>query len=127
MLRPKPKRILVFTLAAQILWTGVLPGAQAAILGTDTLLQLDQRAERLGRVNSLLIREDVRMEMLKLGVNPEQVQDRLAALTDQELQEIEGRLSQLPAGGNLAAAIGVVFVILIILELVGATNIFTRL
>ena len=62
-----------------------------------------------------------------MGVDPAAVQERLAALTDEELQTLEGRLDSLPAGGDALAVIGIVFVVLIILELVGVTNIFTKM
>ena len=49
-------------------------------------------------------------------------------MPDQELQQLADRLQDLPAGGDSAlAVIGVVFLVLLILELVGVTNIFTGL
>jgi len=121
------KRALVYVMALHFVSLGLLPAAQAGIVGTQSALRLEQREARLSRINAALMREDVRREMLDLGVAPSQVQERLAALTDEELQEIQGQLDQLPAGGNVVAVIGVVFIVLIILELVGVTNIFTKL
>lgn len=121
------KRVVVYTMALHLVLLGFLPAAQAGIIGTQTALQLDQREARLNRINAALMREDVQREMLDLGVDPGEVQERLAALTDEELQEIQGQLDKLPAGGSVIAVIGVLFVVLIILELVGVTNIFTKL
>jgi hypothetical protein len=114
-------------MALHVIWLGFLPVAQASILGTEGALALDQREARLIRINTALTREDVQREMLKLGVEPGEVRERVAALSDQELQQVEGQLDALPAGGSIAAAIGIVFIVLIILELVGVTNIFNRL
>jgi hypothetical protein len=36
-------------------------------------------------------------------------------------------MQDLPAGGSALAVIGVVFLVLLILELVGVTNIFTKI
>jgi len=127
MLRSTLKRALVMTLIAQLVWVGFLPAAQAGLVATQSALALEQREGRLERINAALLRDDVRTEMLRLGVAPSQVQDRLAALTDQELQRIEGELDSLPAGGNVAAAIGIAFVVLIILELVGVIDIFKKM
>jgi hypothetical protein len=127
MLRSTLKRALVMTLIAQLVWVGFLPAAQAGLVATQSALALEQREGRLERINAALLRDDVRTEMLRLGVAPSQVQERLAALTDQELQRIEGELDSLPAGGNVAAAIGIAFVVLIILELVGVIDIFKKM
>ncbi|MGE5154404.1 MAG: PA2779 family protein [Bdellovibrio bacteriovorus] len=127
MLRSTLKRALVMTLIAQLVWLGFLPAAQAGLVATQSALALEQREGRLERINAALLRDDVRTEMLRLGVAPSQVQERLAALTDQELQRIEGELDSLPAGGNVAAAIGITFIVLIILELVGVIDIFKKM
>lgn len=127
MLRSMLKRTLVLTLIAQLVWVGFLPAAQAGLVATEAALALEQREGRLERINAALLRDDVRTEMLRLGVAPSQVQERLASLTDQELQRIEGELDSLPAGGNVAAVIGIAFIVLIILELVGVIDIFKKM
>lgn len=127
MLRSMLKRTLVLTLIAQMVWVGFLPAAQAGLVATEAALALEQREGRLERINAALLRDDVRTEMLRLGVAPSQVQERLASLTDQELQRIEGELDSLPAGGNVAAVIGIAFIVLIILELVGVIDIFKKM
>lgn len=127
MFRSSLKRILTYTMALHVLWLGFLPAAQAGIVGTQTVLQLDQRETRMNRINAALMREDVQRELINLGVAPSEVQERLAAISDAELRQIEGQLSTLPAGGNVVAVVGVVFIVLIILELLGVTNVFTKL
>jgi hypothetical protein len=74
-------------------------------------------------------RDDVRAELLRLGVEPKMAEERLAALTPAELQLLQHQMDQLPAGagGEVFAVIGIVFVILLILELVGVTNIFSKI
>ena len=127
MLGNSMKRFIVYTLIAHLACLGLVPSVQAGIVATESALALEQRQGRLGRINAALLRDDVRGEMLRLGVAPSEVQSRLAALTDQELARIEGELDTLPAGGNVAAAIGITFIVLIILELVGVIDIFKKL
>ena len=62
--------------------------------------------------------------MVALGVDPLDAQARVAALTDSELQTLDRQIGELPAGGDVLAVIGVVFIVLLILELVGVINIF---
>ena len=61
-----------------------------------------------------------------LGVAPEQVEARVAALTDAELRTLAGQMADLPAGGDALAVIGIVFLVLLILEAVGVIDIFKK-
>jgi len=80
------------------------------------------------RVMSFLMRQDVRNEMRKLGVNPDEAQARVKALSDSEIQSLAGRVDQLPAGGDAVAAIigaaVLVFVVLLITDLLCFTKVF---
>jgi hypothetical protein len=122
------KRAIAAVMVLQLLGLGLAPAAQAAVISTEAALAIEQREGRIERIQSQVLRHDVQREMLALGVDPAEVQGRLAALTDDELQTLEGRLATLPAGGDsVLAVIGIVFLVLIILELVGAINIFKKL
>ena len=68
----------------------------------------------------------MRERFVALGVDPLVVDSRVAALTDTELHDLAGRMEQMPAGGDVLAVIGVVFLILLILELVGVIDIFKK-
>jgi hypothetical protein len=125
---PMFRRLIALVLVVPMLGLTTVPIVHAEIIGTELALQLEAREATLSRVEALLAREEVRNEMLALGADPAEVQERLAALTDAELQVIEANLTTLPAGGDsIFIVIGVVFVVLIILELVGVTNIFTKM
>jgi len=68
----------------------------------------------------------VRAQLLALGVDPSQVEARVAALTDGELRALAGKVSEAPAGGDALAVIGVVFLVLLILEAVGVIDVFKK-
>ena len=55
------------------------------------------------------------------------IDERMAALTDQELQLLATDLENMPAGGSLLGALGVAFIVLLILELVGVIDIFNKI
>ena len=94
------KRLLVIFLAVCMTNLGVIQSAAAATVGTQTVLQLQDRAAAVSRIQSNLAREDVRKAMVGLGVDPAQAQDRVASLTDAEVAQLDQRLAQLPAGGD---------------------------
>jgi len=45
----------------------------------------------------------------------------------QELSHLQNHINDLPAGSSALALLGAVFLVLIVLELVGVTNIFSKL
>lgn len=115
--------LLVGTLAASM----VVNPATASIISTQQALSADMRASTEADVRASLARDDVRQAMQQLGVDPADADTRIASLSDAELLRMQGELDRLPAGGGALAVIGVVFVVLLILELVGVTNIFNRI
>ena len=122
------KKLVVALMVCNILILGLTPAAIARLIGTQEALQMTQREEQLTRINRILLRNEVQEQMVAYGVEPKDVKDRLAVLTDEELRQLANRLQDMPAGGDsILAVVGIIFVVLIILELLGVTNIFTKL
>src|SRR3546814_9516644 len=113
-------------LAGSLALSMVVNPATASVISTQQALSAEMRASTEADVRASLARDDVRQAMRQLGVNPADADTRIAALRDSELLRMQGELDQLPAGGGALAVIGVVFVVLLILELVGVINIFNR-
>ncbi len=112
-------------LSLSLLGTCLPSVSYGSIMSTQTLIEAQQSREDSDRdrVEKFIARENVRDQMIALGADPTEVQDRLGALTEEELRLLNENIDTLPAGG-LLAVLGVVFVVLIILELTGVTNIF---
>lgn len=104
----------------------LIPAAQAAVIDTRTILATEADSPK-AEVQAFLAREEVREQMVALGVNPDDASNRVAALTDQELTLLQYHINDLPAGSSALALLGAVFLVLIVLELVGVTNIFSKL
>jgi hypothetical protein len=120
------KRSFVYVLCLAILQLGAPMAANAALIGTLEAVESTTRAQDLASVNSALARDDVRRQFVALGVDPAQVDGRIAALTDSELRTLAGRMGEVPAGGDALAVIGIVFLVLLILEAVGVIDIFKK-
>lgn len=100
--------------------------ASAVLIGTDEAMAPGERAERLGHINDILARDDVRGKLVELGVNPDEARLRVAALSDAELQQLEAGFDALPAGGDgVIWLLGAVFLVLLVLEIVGVIHIFS--
>ena len=120
------RRMIAAVTAACFLSIG-FQTASAGVIGTQAYLSGVDRAGQIAQIQSSLSRQDVRNELVSLGVDPAAASERVASLSDQELAQVSGKLEQLPAGGDgLLAVIGIVFIVLLILELTGVTDIFKK-
>ena len=100
--------------------------AMSGVISTQQALSADIRAAKETQVRGAFAREDVRQAMQQMGVDPGDAEGRIASLSDAELIQLQGQLDRLPAGGDALVVVGVVFVVLLILELVGVINVFNR-
>jgi hypothetical protein len=77
------------------------------------------------RVGELLARTEVREALTARGVDPTQVEARVAALTDDEARLLADRLDRVPVGASdVIGILFAVFIILLITDLLGLTKVF---
>lgn len=102
--------------------------ANAALVDNQRLLQQVQVEQQRDAVRAVLARDDVRTALVDYGVSEDAVEARVKQLTDAELQQMQARLAELPAGADsgVGLVLGIIF-IFIILDLLGATDIFPRI
>ena len=118
---------LVAVLAASMFAASLQSAAYAGVISTQQYLTAVDREATRQRIDAVLAREEVRNRLEQYGVDPATIDERVAALTDQELQLLATDLESMPAGGNLLGVAGVVFIVLLILELVGVIDIFNKI
>jgi hypothetical protein len=102
--------------------------AQAKMVTTDQVLEHADPASDRERVESFILRDDVQKQLVLLGINSEEAASRVASLSNEEIQQIAGRLDELPAGeggvGVIVGAILIIFLVLLITDLLGLTDVF---
>lgn len=98
--------------------------AQAGMLATEQAVTSAARA----RIDALLERGDLQAQLAAYGVKASDVKARVAAMSDDEVAQLAGRIDSVPAGGDAAGAlIGaavLVFIVLLITDILGYTHIF---
>ena len=98
--------------------------AQAGLVSTAGVASAGSRE----RVALFLERADVQRQLETLGVAPQDVKARVAALSDAEVANLAGKIDNLPAGGDGVGFIlwlaVVVFLVLLITDILGLTKIF---
>jgi hypothetical protein len=98
--------------------------AYGAIIGTDTAISAEKSGLARDKINTMLARADVQQELLTAGVSPDQVSARVAAMTDTEVASLSGKLDKMTAGGDALGIALFVFLLLVLTDLLGYTNIF---
>ena len=126
MLKEFLRRGCAFMLCASLVTAAMPQQAQASMIGTLDAIALEQHSDSLESARSALARDDVRERLLVLGVNPADVEARLAALTAEELNLLSGKLDELPAGAGVLEVLGIVLLVLLVLEFTGAIDIFKK-
>lgn len=119
---------VAFSMIVSMLFLSVQTPAMADIVGTqDLTMQVELQLQR-DDVRNLIARDDVRAALIGYGVNPADVDTRIDNLTASELLQVQNQLADLPAGAN--GVLGVVLaliVIFVLLDLLGATDVFPRI
>ena len=120
------RRACVALLSVSLISLGMQAPAAASVVGTSDAIAAARGDNPRAVVDAALARADVRDKLAEMGVDQSDIQGRLAALSDDEVATLAGQIEKAPAGGDALAVIGVVFLVLIILEVVGVIDIFKK-
>lgn len=125
------KRFLSLFVAASILFTGTVQTAQAAMVSSAQVAQatgVNKVEQDRERVLATLARADVQEALIERGVSPDEVKDRVAALSDEEVSLMAEQMDSAPAGSGIIGAIVLIFLVLLVTDILGFTKVypFTR-
>jgi len=116
---------LIRLVSVALISTGLIPFSHAGVIGTGYMVDSEAREASLANIQVMLAGDAVAKQLVALGVDQALIAERLQGMSDAELLALEGKMEdQLVAGADVIAVVGVVFVVLMILELVGVTDIF---
>lgn len=122
------KKVIAVALVFQILGVGMPQLVQAVIISTEQGLEQHERNECIARIDRVLAQDEVRKELVAFGVDPDEARLRVASLTDSQLGQLEAGIGAMPAGGeSVIWIVGAVFIVLLVLEILGLTNVFTKI
>ena len=116
-------RVTAISMALVILIVSLpLGAAKAKLVATEQVVGEISAVSERERIIAFLARVEVRTQMRDWGVDVTEAAARVAALSDDEVRHIAGRLDNLPAGQDLAATALIVLGViafLIILDALG--------
>jgi hypothetical protein len=118
------KRLTASILVASTVMLGMPVVAHAGIVSSEQSFAAQTQSDARGKVNAVLARADVRASLAERGLSAELAQDRVRAMTDDEVATLAGRIDQAPAGGDILGVVFTVFIVLLVTDILGLTKVF---
>jgi len=87
--------------------------AQAGMIGTDQVVSAASQAERTSVLN-FVGRNDVASQLQSFGIDASSAKDRVAAMTDEEVRYLAGRIDSMPAGADGGGLLLLIIIIAVI-------------
>ncbi|MEX1326912.1 MAG: PA2779 family protein [Desulfobacterales bacterium] len=101
----------------------------AAMIDTEAIMDSARGREAREYLHQLMARKDVQAAIVAHGIDADEAWARINSLSDNEVIRIADQIDQLPAGGGLAEFLLIIilvgFIVLVILDLTGVTDVFT--
>jgi Family of unknown function (DUF6627) len=128
-LRKKAKLVSVLMTLLLFMLTVPYQAVFAEMIGTERVISQVQGQKARDYLNQILVRKDVQSKLISYGIDPMEAKARIASLSDAEVRKLYRHFKSLPAGGSdfgiIIGALLVVFVVLLVTDILGYTNVFT--
>ncbi len=99
--------------------------AEAKMLSTDSVIAKYGENTQRDFLLSELARDDIRGQLIEMGVNPAEAESRLAALSDWEIRSMLAQFEAENAGGEaILGTLLTLFVVLLVTDFLCLTRIF---
>jgi hypothetical protein len=126
--RQSMKPVSFFLAFFMLMISGPFQSAHAALIGTETVLDSARGQEARAVIKQLLVREDIQNALVAQGIDPGEAAARIDSLSDAEAIHAADKFDQLPDGSGffetLIIVAFLVFLILLITDIAGYTDIF---
>ena len=117
-------RKTISVLLSIALITVTFGSTQAAVVSNDVVISQAQHDSARTELLQIMQREDVRNQLLDMGVSPSAIQSRINMMTSEEIAQLNQQMDELPAGGDVLGVLLVIFIVFVITDVIGATDIF---
>ena len=127
-IRQAAKPVSVLLTICMLMATLPYKSSFAGMIGTETALDITRGQEARNYLKGILAREDVQTALVAQGINPLEAKARIDSLSDAEAIDLADQIEQQPAGGSalgiIVGALLIVFIVLLITDILGYTDIF---
>ncbi len=99
-------------------------GAHAALVGNDVTIAQAQQQDARAELLQTIRRADVSEQLAAMGVSQASIESRVQLMTGDEVAQLNQQIGELPAGGDVLGVLLVIFIVFVITDVIGATDIF---
>ncbi len=100
----------------------------AAMVPTEATIYQIKAQDARDHLKTLISKNDIKKSLISQGIDPMEAKARVDSLSDSEVIEVADKIEQLPAGGGafgaVIAASVIVFLVLLITDILGYTDVF---
>jgi len=108
--------------------SGLSQSVTAAMIGTESIIKVDRGQNPRDYLNNLLARKEIQAALISQGIDPQEAQDRIINLSDDEIGKFVQEMDQLHAGGGFLETfiviVFLIFLILLVTDISGYTDVF---
>ena len=97
---------------------------QAAMISNDLVINQTPHGSAKAELLQTINRSDVKQRLLNMGVTPSDIENRINLMTHEEIAQLNQQIDELPAGGDVLGVILIIFIVFVITDVIGATDIF---
>lgn len=107
-----------FKIACSVFMSIMLTNLPASAVANQGMISTSSVVEQLSREQTEkevlynLSRDEIKQTLIDNGISPQEVSSRLASLSDTELRQLSGQLSEARAGGDILVVIVLVLLII---------------
>ncbi len=116
-IRQAAKPVSLFLTIFMLLMSVPYQSALAAMIETETMIDIARGQEAREYVNTMLVREDVQATLITHGIDPREAKARVDGLSDAEVVRLVDKIEQLPAGGDMGIVTALIIILLLVLIL----------
>lgn len=117
------KRVLAIALSISLSSLS-LGSAQAAIVTNQQIIDKTYQVNDKPALLQIINREDVQQQLLSMGVSSADIEGRINQMTHEEIAQLNQQMTELPAGADGLGLVVLVFLVFVITDMLGATDIF---
>ncbi|MBT8366822.1 MAG: PA2779 family protein [Deltaproteobacteria bacterium] len=127
-IRKKISFVSLFMAAIMLLITVPYQSLFAAMVSTEATIYQIKAQDARTHLKTLISRNDIKKSLISQGIDPDEAKARVDSLSDPEAIAVADQINKVPAGGGaFGALIGaalIVFLVLLVTDILGYTDIF---
>ena len=127
-IRKKISLISLFMTTIMLLIATPYQTLLAAMVPTEATIYQIKAQDARDHLKTLISKNDIKKSLISQGIDPMEAKARVDSLSDSEVIEVADKIEQLPAGGGAVGAViaasVIVFLVLLLTDILGYTDVF---